>query len=417
MEVTSGAVVAGSQALVPAPHPVALYSSAPTVAAPPLLPPISSLKPAGHLPPKGDGPPPRPSAADIGGPQQPAETADTCLNFFELYSVLGKENYAKMTTCSYCGRRFRFVSVLLEHLRCHVANVEKIVEMKMKIWVKRGNLKCGRPGCARQKYAYTLDYTRHRDSHDYVGLACDVCGAEQGSSPQRLAAHMAAAHEEYLFRMETQPEDIPGKQPESSVAVSPLAAAIPPGDSTAGAAANAEAATASVGSPLMYQPRSVGPPPPVSNNSMMYPLHMMVDVKTPKSAPPVLLDCSPGGSSMVSPSPQGGQQQPMSAPSLLYGGDETELDYGSNLLDHHQQQQQQVANSSMPSMPCLVGGEEEEDEGACAASAQNPPAPDVVNQHQPDSEYIMDILKDIEALGRTFFYSFEFILNFLFDKL
>jgi hypothetical protein len=408
MEVTSGAVVAGSQALVPAPHPVALYSSAPTVAAPPLLPPISSLKPASHLPPKGDGPPPRPPAADIGGPQQqPAETADTCLNFFELYSVLGKENYAKMTTCSYCGRRFRFVSVLLEHLRCHVANVEKIVEMKMKIWVKRGNLKCGRPGCARQKYAYTLDYTRHRDSHDYVGLACDVCGAEQGSSPQRLAAHMAAAHEEYLFRMETQPEDIPGKQPESSVGVqqSPLAAANP-GDSTAG---TATAEVASAGSPLMYQPRSVGPPPPPtgSNNSMMYPLHMMVDVKTPKSAPPVLLDCSPGGSSMVSPSPQGGQQQPMSAPSLLYGGDETELDYGGNLLDHQQQQQQVVTNSnnssmpSMPSMPCLVGGEEEEDEGTCAASAQNPPAPDVVNQ--PDSEYIMDILKDIEALGRTFF--------------
>jgi hypothetical protein len=409
MEVTSGAVVAGSQALVPAPHPVALYSSAPaTVAAPPLLPPISSLKPASHLP-KGDGPTPRPPAADIGGPQQqPAETADTCVNFFELYSVLGKENYAKMTTCSYCGRRFRFVSVLLEHLRCHVANVEKIVEMKMKIWVKRGNLKCGRPGCARQKYAYTLDYTRHRDSHDYVGLACDVCGAEQGSSPQRLAAHMAAAHEEYLFRMETQPEDIPGKQPESSVQQqSPLAAAIPPGDSTVGAAATAEAAAASVGSPLMYQPRSVGPPP-VSNNSMMYPLHMMVDVKTPKSAPPVLLDCSPGGgSSMVSPSPQGGQQQPMSAPSLLYGGgDDTELDYsGGNLLDHQQQQQQVVANSSMPSMPCLVGGEEE-DEG-CAASAQNPPAPDVVNQHQPDSEYIMDILKDIEALGRTFFILFN----------
>jgi hypothetical protein len=229
---------------------------------------------------------------------------------------------------------------------------------------------------------------------------------------------MAAAHEEYLFRMETQPEDIPGKQPESSVQQQSPLAAIPPGDSTAGAAATADGA-ASVGSPLMYQPRSVGPPPPVSNNSMMYPLHMMVDVKTPKSAPPVLLDCSPGGGggSMVSPSPQGGQQQPMSAPSLLYGGDETELDYGGNLLDHQQQQQQQVvtnnsSNNSMPSMPCLVGGDEE-DEGACPASAQNPPAPDVVNQHQPDSEYIMDILKDIEALGRTFFYSFKkFILDF-----
>ena len=73
------------------------------------------------------------------------------------------------------------------------------------------------------------------------------------------------------------------------------------------------------------------------------------------------------------------------------------------LLDQHQRQQQlqlqqqQQANSSMPSMPCLVSQEE----GGGGASSQNPPAPDVVNQ--TDSEDIMDILKDIEALGKRDF--------------
>ena len=38
--------------------------------------------------------------------------------------------------------RFRFVSVLLEHLYSHVSNVEKIATMKMNIWVSKRNLKC-----------------------------------------------------------------------------------------------------------------------------------------------------------------------------------------------------------------------------------------------------------------------------------
>jgi hypothetical protein len=351
------------------------------------LPPISSLKPSLGGQQKETS---RSTAVGGGGlplaPAVPLETAESCVNFFELYSELGKENYVKMTTCSYCGRRFRFVSVLLEHLRCHVANVEKIVEMKMKIWVKRGNLKCGRQGCSRQKYAYTLDYTKHRDSHEYAGLACDVCGAEQGG-PHRYAAHMRSEHEEYLFLTETQPEDIP-HQP----AAPPH---LPPDDAPAAIVNNTDdlslpvngcdsvvGTTETVASPHMYQPRSVGPP---SAAALSFPLHIM-DVKTPKSAPPVMLASSPGGG-QVPPSPQ---SQPMSAPSMY--GEDNVLDYSGDLLDHHGQQQQEA---SMPSMPCLVGGEEEEEDGS---TAQNPPAPDVVNQ--PDSEDIMDILKDIEALGR-----------------
>ena len=93
---------------------------------------------------------------------------------------------------SFCQRKFRFTSVLLEHLRTHTSSVNNIVEMKMKIWVNGRKLKCTEKGC-KKKHAYTLEYTKHRDEHTYVGLNCAICNRPQ-SGPADYAAHMAAEH-------------------------------------------------------------------------------------------------------------------------------------------------------------------------------------------------------------------------------
>ena len=74
-------------------------------------------------------------------------------NFFELYKALNEDDYAKMTTCTFCQRKFRFTSVLIDHMSSHAANVENIVEMKLKIWVNGSKLKCSEPGC-KKKFAY-----------------------------------------------------------------------------------------------------------------------------------------------------------------------------------------------------------------------------------------------------------------------
>ena len=93
---------------------------------------------------------------------------------------------------SFCQRKFRFTSVLLEHLRTHTSSVNNIVEMKMKIWVNGRKLKCTEKGC-KKKHAYTLEYTKHRDEHSYVGLNCAICNRPQ-PGPADYAAHMAAEH-------------------------------------------------------------------------------------------------------------------------------------------------------------------------------------------------------------------------------
>lgn len=101
--------------------------------------------------------------------------------------------------------RFQFVSVLLEHMFSHISNVEKIATMKMNIWVSKRNLKCTQNGC-KNKFAYTLDYTKHRDAHEYEGLTCGVCRSLQ-TSPVTYARHLRAEHEAFLFLKETQAED------------------------------------------------------------------------------------------------------------------------------------------------------------------------------------------------------------------
>jgi len=128
-------------------------------------------------------------------------------NFFELYAALNNEEYAKMTTCSFCKRKFRFTSVLLDHLQTHTVNVDNIVEMKLKIWVNGRKLKCSETGC-KKKYAYTLEYTKHRDSHHYEGLSCGVCGCKQ-LGPADYASHIKKEHPEHLTPTETQAEDLP----------------------------------------------------------------------------------------------------------------------------------------------------------------------------------------------------------------
>ena len=62
----------------------------------------------------------------------------------------------------------------------------------MKIWVNGRKLKCTEKGC-KKKHAYTLEYTKHRDEHSYVGLNCAICNRPQ-PGPADYAAHMAAEH-------------------------------------------------------------------------------------------------------------------------------------------------------------------------------------------------------------------------------
>ena len=150
------------------------------------LPPISTLKPSNQ-------------AKDDHGKKSSASSAQperkTIQNFFELYAALNNEEYAKMTTCSFCQRKFRFTSVLLDHLQTHTVNVENIVEMKLKIWVNGRKLKCSELGC-KKKYAYTLEYTKHKDSHHYEGLKCGVCNTKQ-AGPADYAAHIKRANSPY----------------------------------------------------------------------------------------------------------------------------------------------------------------------------------------------------------------------------
>ena len=128
-------------------------------------------------------------------------------NFFELYKALNEEDHLKMTTCSFCQRKFRFTSVLIEHMSSHHVNVQMQVEMKLKIWVNGSKLKCTEPGC-KKKFAYTLEYTKHRDSHQFEGLKCAECGAEQ-NSPAEYSAHLKQEHQEHLYSPETHPDDLP----------------------------------------------------------------------------------------------------------------------------------------------------------------------------------------------------------------
>ena len=128
-------------------------------------------------------------------------------NFFELYKALGEDDYTKMTTCPACQRKFRFTSVLIDHMASHYAsNVDNIVEMKLKIWNNGSKLKCNFPGC-KKKCAYTLDYTKHRDNHLYEGLACSVCSAVM-ASPAEYSVHLKEEHPDHLFSTESHQDDL-----------------------------------------------------------------------------------------------------------------------------------------------------------------------------------------------------------------
>ena len=128
-------------------------------------------------------------------------------NFFEIYKALSEDNYTKMTTCPSCQRKFRFTSVLIEHMASHYGNNLDIVEMRLKIWNNGSKLKCAAPGCKKSKYVYTLDYTKHRDNHLFEGLSCSVCGAAQ-SSPKQYSDHLVAEHKDHLFSTESHQDDL-----------------------------------------------------------------------------------------------------------------------------------------------------------------------------------------------------------------
>ena len=216
------------------------------------------------------------------------QTKAAAQNFFELYKALNDDDYNKMTTCSYCQRKFRFTSVLIEHLASHTPSVEKIVEMKLKIWINGSKLKCTEVGC-KKKFAYTLEYTKHRDNHQYSGLTCSLCGSAQ-AGPALYAAHLKSEHREQLFSTETQPEDLlpPPSSKRGQLSESPSPAPAPGPEAVLSPAV------------LLSNPRTPG-----SSSELQ-----LQQVHTPQSAPPVMT-ASPGHLSHLGPlSPQ----QPMSAP-------------------------------------------------------------------------------------------------------
>ena len=259
-------------------------------------------------------------------------------NFFELYKALSDEDYSKMTTCSYCQRKFRFTSVLIEHLASHTPSVEKIVEMKLKIWINGSKLKCTEVGC-KKKFAYTLEYTKHRDNHQYSGLTCSLCGAAQ-AGPAVFAAHLKSEHREQLFSTETQPEDLlpppSSKREKLSSSPSPAAAPGPP--------------EAVLSPAVLCNPRTPG------GSSELH----LQQVHTPQSAPPVMT-ASPGHLSHLGPfSPS----QPMSAPPSTQFTDD--IDFTSAI-----------------NMPII-------EDPALPSPAQN-----VINNKE--SEEFMSILNDLKA--------------------
>ena len=231
--------------------------------------------------------------------EPPISQTKSAQNFFELYKALSEDDHRKMTTCSYCHRKFRFTSVLIEHLASHTPSVDKIVEMKLKIWINGSKLKCTEVGC-KKKFAYTLEYTRHRDNHQYEGLNCAVCGSSQ-SGPAAYAAHLKSEHRDHLFSTETHQDDLPPppvkkreKLPESSSPATPqLEAVLSP-------AVQCNPVTPGGAGELQVQ-----------------------QVHTPQSAPPVMM-ASPSHFSHLGPiSPQ----QPMSAPPTAQFSDE--MDFAS----------------------------------------------------------------------------------------
>jgi hypothetical protein len=199
-----------------------------------------------------------------------------------------------LTCFSFCQRRFRFTSVLLEHLKSHTASVNNIVEMKMKIWVNGRKLKCAEKGC-KKKHAYTLEYTKHRDGHSYLGLQCALCG-HGVSGPAEYAAHMAQDHPVELALPETQTEDLPPPP-------------APPTFTTTSSTPSPSPAPGEVLGPvcspaMFHQPASHEP---------------LQQVHTPMSAPPIMM-ASPQ-TLLPPPSPQ----QPMSAPSSVQFTDEMDF--------------------------------------------------------------------------------------------
>ena len=248
------------------------------------MPSFSSPKPSSPATPVNTGASSNGSTKNTETSKKDAKTAPnnqtkSVVNFFEIYKSLSEEDYAKMTTCSFCQRKFRFTSVLIDHMASHTANVENIVEMKLKIWNNGSKLKCSEAGCKKvKKFAYTLDYTRHRDSHAYEGLQCSVCGAEQ-SGPAAYATHLKEEHRDHLFSTETHQDDL---VPPPAAVVSKKKEKMPEVQETLSPAA-----------PIT---------PSYTDNHQ---------VLTPMSAPPIMT-ASPQPSALSQPmSPM---QQPMSAP-------------------------------------------------------------------------------------------------------
>eukprot|EP00092_Neocalanus_flemingeri_P005869 GFUD01006317.1.p1 GENE.GFUD01006317.1~~GFUD01006317.1.p1 ORF type:complete len:3795 (+),score=856.15 GFUD01006317.1:678-11387(+) len=305
-----------------------------------------------HISPPSSGIPSLPPISALKAPYQPQEIhakknsyqvsqteRKPMQNFFELYAALNNEEYAKMTTCSFCQRKFRFTSVLLDHLQTHTVNVENIVEMKLKIWVNGRKLKCSETGC-KKKYAYTLEYTKHRDSHHYEGLNCAVCGSKQ-LGPADYASHIKREHQEHLFAVETHSEDIPLPPSQASEQVSiPSPLSVPISEAQ---------------SPMFNQPIH-NPTTPSSELQVHTPMSAELQVHTPMSAQPIMMASPQTQCQPLSP------QQPMSAPPTTQFSDD--IDFTSAI-----------------NMPII------EDE------ALNPPVPDVINK---DNEELMNILKDLK---------------------
>ena len=120
-----------------------------------------------------------------------------------IYGVLKPKELEKIIHCRYCSRKFTFLSEHLSHLKKHTHDVDSVVEMSIKIWVPDRRLKCDK---CKFKTSYTLDYAKHRDTHQIKGLACSKCQCEV-SNPKSYGEHMEIHHPSILFSEEPSKSD------------------------------------------------------------------------------------------------------------------------------------------------------------------------------------------------------------------
>ena len=128
-----------------------------------------------------------------------------------LYQALKPDELEKIIKCRFCGRKFTFLSEHLVHMKMHTHDVDSIVEMSIKIWVQDRKLRCDM--CKKFKTSYTLDYAKHRDSHQLGHLTCGICKKKM-ATPNGYSQHLEIHHSSHIMSTLTQSDLEVSKEPD-----------------------------------------------------------------------------------------------------------------------------------------------------------------------------------------------------------